>query len=151
MTIPASSSSLWPGGQPNYFLASSAETLFIDVHCLMCLWFCSFLCDGRASRWQATNERRCLLLPPTGPSSALWSCPSGDPQTAPRNLRRGRPPSLNLVPAEALISLRWLSHQAHATCYADVHLGPADRTGVHTQHDAAFGWWCLSLSLYVPT
>lgn len=66
MTMPSSSSSLRPGGQPNYFLASCAETLCIDVHCSMCLWFCSFRRDGRASQLQATNERRCLLLPLTG-------------------------------------------------------------------------------------
>lgn len=45
--------------QPNYFLASCADTLFIDGYYSMCLWFCSF----RASRLQAANEWCCLMLP----------------------------------------------------------------------------------------
>lgn len=78
------------------------------------------------------NEELCLcatslshgLVPPS--FSKLTYCALQETlKTVHHNLQRGDLLCLRLFPAETVINLHWLSHQAHSTC-APAHLNPTD-------------------------
>lgn len=107
-----------------------------------------------ALQWQTTNEelRLCLLLfqqaitesCPSLHLSAHIMCSSGDPKTVLHNLHWGDLLSLRLFPAETVINLHWLSHQAHSTC-APAHLNPTDESTGNKGHTAV---WLMTAQLF---